>query len=248
MTSTRRCSRSLLRCRRRASLGASAGASPRPRTGRRRRRGSPVATTTAGRVRGLPDGGIDVFKGVRYGADTAARRFLPPVAAGAVDRRPRRARVRADRAAARPARLGDERRLPAPERLDAGPARRRQAAGDGLVPPRRVLERHQQRGRNRRRASEPPRRRGGRHRQPPPERVRLSVPGRARRRRRSPTRATPACSIWSSRCGGCATTSPEFGGDAGNVTIFGQSGGGAKCATLMAMPAARGLFHRVHDA
>jgi para-nitrobenzyl esterase len=37
----------------------------------------------------------------------------------------------------------------------------------------------------------------------------------------------------------------EFGGDAGNVTIFGQSGGGAKCATLMAMPAARGLFHRV---
>ncbi len=37
----------------------------------------------------------------------------------------------------------------------------------------------------------------------------------------------------------------EFGGDAGCVTIFGQSGGGAKCATLMAMPAARGLFHRV---
>ncbi|BET65529.1 carboxylesterase/lipase family protein [Opitutales bacterium ASA1] len=37
----------------------------------------------------------------------------------------------------------------------------------------------------------------------------------------------------------------EFGGDPGAVTIFGQSGGGAKCATLMAMPAARGLFHRV---
>jgi len=37
----------------------------------------------------------------------------------------------------------------------------------------------------------------------------------------------------------------EFGGDPGNVTIFGQSGGGAKSATLMAMPAARGLFHRV---
>ncbi|ODP38870.1 carboxylesterase/lipase family protein [Sphingomonas turrisvirgatae] len=36
-----------------------------------------------------------------------------------------------------------------------------------------------------------------------------------------------------------------FGGDPGNVTIFGQSGGGAKCCTLMAMPAARGLFHRV---
>ena len=37
----------------------------------------------------------------------------------------------------------------------------------------------------------------------------------------------------------------EFGGNPGNVTIFGQSGGGAKCATLMAMPAAHGLFHRV---
>lgn len=37
----------------------------------------------------------------------------------------------------------------------------------------------------------------------------------------------------------------EFGGDPACVTIFGQSGGGAKCATLMAMPAARGLFHRV---
>jgi para-nitrobenzyl esterase len=37
----------------------------------------------------------------------------------------------------------------------------------------------------------------------------------------------------------------EFGGDASRVLIFGQSGGGAKCATLMSMPAASGLFHRV---
>ena len=36
----------------------------------------------------------------------------------------------------------------------------------------------------------------------------------------------------------------SFGGDAGNVTIFGQSGGGAKVSTLLAMPAAQGLFHR----
>lgn len=35
-----------------------------------------------------------------------------------------------------------------------------------------------------------------------------------------------------------------FGGDPANVTIFGQSGGGAKIATLMAMPAAKGLFHK----
>lgn len=35
-----------------------------------------------------------------------------------------------------------------------------------------------------------------------------------------------------------------FGGDPDCVTVFGQSGGGAKIATLMAMPAAQGLFHR----
>lgn len=35
-----------------------------------------------------------------------------------------------------------------------------------------------------------------------------------------------------------------FGGDPHNVTLFGQSGGGAKIATLMAMPAAKGLFDK----
>jgi para-nitrobenzyl esterase len=36
----------------------------------------------------------------------------------------------------------------------------------------------------------------------------------------------------------------NFGGDATNVLIFGQSGGGGKVTMLMAMPAAKGLFHR----
>jgi para-nitrobenzyl esterase len=35
-----------------------------------------------------------------------------------------------------------------------------------------------------------------------------------------------------------------FGGDPDNVTIFGESGGGAKVAVLMASPLAKGLFHR----
>ncbi|MBV8686572.1 MAG: carboxylesterase/lipase family protein [Alphaproteobacteria bacterium] len=35
-----------------------------------------------------------------------------------------------------------------------------------------------------------------------------------------------------------------FGGDPSRIMVFGQSGGGAKIATLMGMPAARGLFHR----
>ena len=36
----------------------------------------------------------------------------------------------------------------------------------------------------------------------------------------------------------------NFGGDTGRVTIFGQSGGGGKVGALMAMPSAKGLFHR----
>jgi para-nitrobenzyl esterase len=36
----------------------------------------------------------------------------------------------------------------------------------------------------------------------------------------------------------------EFGGDPGNVTIMGQSGGGAKVSILLSMPSAKGLFHK----
>jgi para-nitrobenzyl esterase len=36
----------------------------------------------------------------------------------------------------------------------------------------------------------------------------------------------------------------NFGGDPDNVTLFGQSGGAQKIYLLMAMPAAKGLFHR----
>lgn len=35
-----------------------------------------------------------------------------------------------------------------------------------------------------------------------------------------------------------------FGGDPGNVTVFGESGGGAKVSVLLSMPRAKGLFHR----
>ena len=36
-----------------------------------------------------------------------------------------------------------------------------------------------------------------------------------------------------------------FGGDPGNVMIFGQSGGGGKVVRMMHMPVAKGLFHKV---
>jgi len=40
------------------------------------------------------------------------------------------------------------------------------------------------------------------------------------------------------------TNIANFGGDPGNVTIFGQSGGGGKVNTLLATPSAKGLFHK----
>jgi para-nitrobenzyl esterase len=40
------------------------------------------------------------------------------------------------------------------------------------------------------------------------------------------------------------TNIEQFGGDPDRVMIFGQSGGGRKCETLLAMPSAKGLFHR----
>ena len=36
----------------------------------------------------------------------------------------------------------------------------------------------------------------------------------------------------------------QFGGDPGRVLVFGESGGGQKVSTLLAMPSAKGLFHR----
>jgi para-nitrobenzyl esterase len=49
------------------ALASAAGAAPR----------GPIATTRYGKVRGAEIDGIKVFKGVRYGADTAPRRFRP---------------------------------------------------------------------------------------------------------------------------------------------------------------------------
>jgi len=40
---------------------------------------SSMATTKYGKVRGYTDDGINVFKGIPYGADTSKTRFIPPL-------------------------------------------------------------------------------------------------------------------------------------------------------------------------
>ena len=62
------------------AAGAALAGFPALAVARTRAGGSPVARTTAGRVRGRYDGDLQVFRGIRYGADTAARRFLPALA------------------------------------------------------------------------------------------------------------------------------------------------------------------------
>ena len=60
-----------------AGFAAGACASPLVRAGRAR---GVIVTTTAGRVRGFTDGALHVFRGIRYGADTGPRRFQAPIA------------------------------------------------------------------------------------------------------------------------------------------------------------------------
>ena len=129
---------------------------------------------------------------------------------GEVDRRARCAGVWAQRAAA-PAGNGAEhvgsgrgrrrhargkRRLPGPERVDAGAERQPQAAGDGVVPRRRLRHRLRLLADHRGRGPGTARRRGGGDAEPPPQRDGLHLPRGGWAAPSSPGRATPAC--WTS--------------------------------------------------
>jgi len=210
-----------------------------------RQSASPIAVTTCGKIRGfVATNGINVFKGVRYGADTSARRFMPPVPPrpwssvrdaiefGPVAPQPglRDHRQSEDclhlnlwtpelrGAAQRPVLVWFH-----PGAYSSGTSNEVEAAGARLA----------QRG----------------------DVVVVTVNHRL----------NVFGHLYLAQIGGAEyadsgnvgmldlilalewvrDNAAEFGGNAANVTIFGQSGGGAKCATLMAMPEARDLFHRV---
>ncbi len=223
-----------------------------PASGRSLAPADPIAATTAGKIRGYVDNGINVFKGVRYGADTSTRRFLPPRPpdpwAGIRDARefgPSAPQPRggggffpADEAAAMsedclslnlwtPA-LRDRGRRPVMVWFHPGAyssMTSNTSAYDGVRLCRRgdvvvVTVNH-----------------------------RLNVFGYlylaeiAGPEFADSGNAGMLDLILALRW--VHDNIEEFGGDPNTVLIFGQSGGGAKCATLMAMPAAHGLFHRV---
>ncbi|HTD97406.1 MAG TPA: carboxylesterase/lipase family protein [Edaphobacter sp.] len=223
--------------------------------------GSPVATTTSGKVRGFVDGGVRVFKGIPYGADTAGRRFMPAVrpvawtgvrdavAFGPEAPQPIHLPIhaRGGRSAFSPldeekpvnsedclhlnvwtAGLRDGRKRPVMVYIHGGAYSSSSSNGpvyDGVRLVKRgdvvvVTLNH-----------------------------RLNLFGYMYLAKLGGAEFADSGNVgqldlvlaleW------VRDNIAEFGGDASRVMIFGQSGGGAKCATLMAMPTAKGLFHRV---
>ena len=205
---------------------------------------APIATTTAGRIRGLSDGDIKIFKGVRYGADTAARRFQPPLPPSPWSR---------VRDAVQFGPIAPQTGLR--DRPQSEDCLHLNVWTPGL------------RDRGRRPVLvwfHPGGYSGGTSNEVEADGARLSRQGNVVVVTVN-HRLNVFGHLFLGEIGGEAFADSgnvgildlilalkwvrdnveEFGGDPGNVTIFGQSGGGAKCATLMAMPAAAGLFHRV---
>jgi len=201
-----------------------------------------LAQTRSGKVRGYTDRGVRVFRGIPYGADTAARRFMPALRETAW-----RGIREADKYGASAPQSGDERRT-SEDCLFLNvftPGQR-----DGRKRP--ILFYLHGGGYNNGSGSSPLYdgvnlcRRG--------DVVVVTVNHRLNAFGYLYLAELGGEDLqWSGNVGQLDLVQAlrwvrehahEFGGDAGNVTVFGQSGGGAKIATLMAMPAAAGLFHR----
>jgi len=202
---------------------------------------APVARTTAGRVRGYLDNGICAFRGVRYGATTAGRRFQPPLA-------PEPWKDVRDATEYGPA---------SPQRRELGPASEdclflnvwTPALRDGGKRPVMVYIHG---GAYSNGSGSSPLYDGVRLAKRGDVVIvsvnhRLNAFGYAYLARLAPGFADSGNAgqldlVLALRW--VAENIAEFGGDPRQVMVFGQSGGGAKIATMLAMPAAKGLFHR----
>jgi para-nitrobenzyl esterase len=209
-----------------------------------------VATTTSGKLRGYVDSGINVFKGIPYGEDTAARRFMPPLPAkpwtGIRDA------------------LNYGPQAPQPQRRPGSNPNGTQTSmsedclnlnlwtpglRDGGKRPVMVW-------------FHPGEYRAGTSNSPGVDGVRLCKRGDvvvlgvnhrlgifgylylAQLSGEFPDSGNVGQLDLILALRWVHDNIAEFGGDPDRVLIFGQSGGGAKVATLMAMPPAHGLFHR----
>ena len=204
---------------------------------------SPELVTTAGTVRGYVDGGIAAFKGVPYGADTAPRRFqapVPPASWEGVRDATAFGRI-APQPAWKPEAMGED-----CLHLNAWTP----ALGDGAKRP--VLVWFHP-GAFSSDHSNHPHMDGARLARRGDVVVvtvnhRLNVFGYGFFARDGGPDLADSGNVgnldlilalrW------VRENITEFGGDPANVMIFGQSGGGAKVVTLMAMPVASGLFHK----
>ncbi|MGH6650124.1 MAG: carboxylesterase/lipase family protein [Sphingopyxis sp.] len=223
----------------RRQLMAGAGAAMLlPVQGLARGGGDPIATTRYGRVRGLSEQGVLVFRGIRYGADTAPRRFQAALA-------PTLWRGIADATAYGAA--APQTKAPEPTSEDCLFLNIWTPALDGA---RRPVMVYLHGGAHAHGSGSDPLYDGGNLVRRGDVVVvtlnhRLAALGYA----------------YLARLGGPAESGnagnldiilalqwvrdniAAFGGDPGRVMIFGQSGGGAKVVTLMAMEQARALFH-----
>lgn len=204
---------------------------------------APVAMTRHGRVRGSLDRDIKVFKGVRYGADTSARRFQPPVA------------PQAWRGIAEATTYGNA----SPQKSDEADQDEdclflnvwTPGLADGAARPVMVYVH------------------GGAHANGSGSSPLYDGAALCRRGDVVVVTLNHRLNVFGYNglgqlLGGAYAASgsvgnldlilalewvrdniANFGGDPANVTVFGQSGGGAKLVTLMAMPRAAGLYHRV---
>ena len=199
----------------------------------------PVAPTINGPVRGVRDNGVLAFKGIRYGADTGPRRFQPPIRPGAWTRP-------ADAFAYGPASP-----QPGAEPNQGEDCLFLNVWTPGLDAARRPVMVYIHGGAYATGSGSSPLYDGARLARRRDVVVvtlnhRLNLFGYAYLARLGvlPDSGNVGQLDLILALQWVRDSIAAFGGDPGRVMVFGQSGGGAKIATLMATPAASGLFHR----